>query len=199
MAGRRIEAFEKGTVEVKCEQADGSYRTGTLFDALNVPELAYNLLSIAKTTSFNKTVRFDHLTCQILDKDEVIGTAIKVGNLYYLKCHMNHEAVNVNTVKPSKTSVWHHRYGHLNLNSLRKLANESMVKGFKEGDLSDDMDLFCVNHASKEKFIVSPSQVREADELNYIYSCFSDICGKINSKSLKGGEYFLTFVDDHTR
>ena len=45
--GRCIEAFEKGTVEVKLEQADGSYRTGTLFDALYVPELAYNLLSIA--------------------------------------------------------------------------------------------------------------------------------------------------------
>ena len=27
----------------------------------------------------------------------------------------------------------------------------------------------------------------------------SDVCGKINSKSLSGAEYFLTFVDDHTR
>ena len=77
--GRRIEAFEKGTVEVKLEQADGSYRTGTLHDALYVPELAYNLLSIAKNTSLDKTARFDQFTCEILNKDEeVIGTAVKL-------------------------------------------------------------------------------------------------------------------------
>lgn len=27
----------------------------------------------------------------------------------------------------------------------------------------------------------------------------SDVCGKINAKSLSGGEYFLTFIDDNTR
>ena len=27
----------------------------------------------------------------------------------------------------------------------------------------------------------------------------SDVCGKIGTKSLSGGEYFVTFIDDHTR
>ena len=27
----------------------------------------------------------------------------------------------------------------------------------------------------------------------------SDVCGKIGTQSLGGGEYFITFVDDHTR
>ena len=68
---------------MKLEQADGSYRTGTLHDALYVPELAYNLLSIAKTTSLDKTARFDQFTCEILNKDEeVIGTAVKIGSHY---------------------------------------------------------------------------------------------------------------------
>ena len=85
---------------------------------------------------------------------------------------MSNEAVNVNIVKPSKTLVWHHRYGHLNLNSLKKLANENMVRGFKEGDLSDEMEL-CESCVKGKKFIVSPSQVQEADELNYLYSWFT--------------------------
>ena len=27
----------------------------------------------------------------------------------------------------------------------------------------------------------------------------SDVCGKIGTQSLGGGEYFVTFIDDHTR
>lgn len=27
----------------------------------------------------------------------------------------------------------------------------------------------------------------------------SDVCGKLNTKSLSGAEYFVTFVDDYTR
>ena len=27
----------------------------------------------------------------------------------------------------------------------------------------------------------------------------SDVCGKMNAKSLSGGDYFLTFIDDNTR
>ena len=27
----------------------------------------------------------------------------------------------------------------------------------------------------------------------------SDVCGKLNEKSLGGGQYFLTFIDDKTR
>ena len=27
----------------------------------------------------------------------------------------------------------------------------------------------------------------------------SDVCGKIGTQSLSGGEYFVTFFDDHTR
>ena len=34
------------------------------------------------------------------------------------------------------------------------------------------------------------------DKLELIHS---DICGKLNSKSLSGAEYFLTFIDDKTR
>ena len=184
---------------MKLEQADGSYKTGTLHDALYVPELAYNLLSIAKTTSLDKTARFDKFTCEILNKDEeVIGTAVKIGSLYYFKCRMNNETVHVNTVKPNKTSVWHHRYGHLNVNNLRELAKEQLVKGIKACDLSDEMNLCesCIQGKIHRKSFPRTGSRRAELPLQLVHS---DVCGKINSKSLNGGEYFLTFVDDHTR
>ena len=37
---------------------------------------------------------------------------------------------------------------------------------------------------------------RSSESLGLVHS---DVCGKINAKSLSGGEYFLTFIDDNTR
>ena len=142
---RSIETHKQGTVKLKLKQSDGSYRSGTLHDVLYVPELSYNLLSIAKATSLGKIIRFDESTCKILNKaEEVIGVATKYGSLDYLSCQINtpQQTINVNTVKNnSSVMVWHHRYGHLNVTSLRKLANEHLVKGLSHSDVSDEMAL----------------------------------------------------------
>ena len=141
--GRRIETTKQGTVRLKLKQVDGSYKSGTLHDVLYVPELLYNLLSITKATSLGKTVRFDESTCEILNEvDEVIGLAIKWGSLYDLSCQMNnpHESVNTLT-NQSCIKVWHQRYGHLNVTSLRKLANDQLVNGLSCSDVSNGIDL----------------------------------------------------------
>ena len=142
---RSIETHKQGTVKLKLKQSDGSYRSGALHDVLYVPELSYNLLSIAKATSLGKIIRFDESTCKIVNKaEEVIGVATKYGSLYYLSCQVNtpQQTINVNTVKNhSRIMVWHHRYGHLNVTSLRKLANEQLVKGLSHSDVSDEMTL----------------------------------------------------------
>ena len=60
--------------------------------------------------------------------------------------------------------VWHHRYGHLNVTSLRKLANEQLVKGLSRSDVSDEMAL-CESCVQK-KIHRSPfrtSEVKRAD------------------------------------
>ena len=98
----------------------------------------------------------------------------------------------------SRITVWHHCYGHLNVTSLRKLANEQLVKGLSRSDVSDEMALCesCVQgKIHRSPFPTSEVKCAEAP-LELIHS---DVCGKINSKSLSGAEYFLTFVDDKTR
>ena len=94
--------------------------------------------------------------------------------------------------------VWHHRYGHLNVTSLRKLANEQLVKGLSRSDASDEMALCESCFQGKIHQSTFPtSEVKRAEApLEFIRS---DVCGKINSKSLSGAEYFLNFVDDKTR
>ena len=143
--GRSIETHKQGTVKLKLKQSDGSYRSGTFHDVLYVPELLYNLLSIAKATSLGKIVRFDESTCKIFNKaKEVIGVSTKIWKSLLPKLPGKHSTANYqcNTVKNhSRIMIWHHRYGHLNVTSLRKLANEQLVKGLSCSDVSDEMAL----------------------------------------------------------
>ena len=198
--GRSIETTRRGTVQLKLKQHDGTHKSGTLHDVLYVPELPYNLLSIAKVTEFGKTARFDKSTCEIINEDEdVVGSATKCGSLYYLNYQMINPLQRINTVKErSCINVWHHRYGHLSITSLKKLANEKLVNGLSCDDVSDEME-FCESCVQgkihRTPFPTAGGKRAEAP----LVLVHSDVCGKMNSKSLSGAEYFLTFIDDKTR
>ena len=159
-----------------------------------------NLLSITKSTSRGKTVRFDEATCEILNEDqEIVGLATKYGSLYYLNCKINSQQEAVNAVtNQSNIEMWHQRFGHLNVTSLQKLANSGMIKGLSGDDVSGEMDLCesCIQGKIHRSPFPTTGTERAEAPLDLVHS---DVCGKINAKSLSGGEYFLTFVDDKTR
>ena len=111
---------------------------------------------------------------------------------------MNNPHESVNTVtNQSRIKVWYQRYGHLNVTSLRKLANDQLVNSLSCSDVSDEMDL-CESYVQgkihRSSFPTTGGRRAQAP-LELIHS---DVCGKINAKSLSGAEYFLTFVDDKT-
>lgn len=88
----------------------------------------------------------------------------------------------------------HRRMGHLHHGALRILR--STVTGVM--DLSIERDDVCrgcaVGKYAKETF--PGSKHRAKSVLGLIRS---DICGPMSVKVLSGAEYFLTFIDDHSR
>ena len=74
----------------------------------------------------------------------IVGLATKCGDLYYLNCQMlSPYKSTVNTARTrSHLKIWHQRYGHLNISSFKKLANEQLVDGLNQSDVSDEME-FC--------------------------------------------------------
>ena len=92
----------------------------------------------------------------------------------------------------NKEDVWHKRYGHLGVSSLQKLANKNLVDGF-DFNLSQELT-FCEACLMANSTEASLTPVAEVLDLVH-----SDVCGKMNEKSLGGAEYFLTFIDDKTR
>ena len=81
--------------------------------------------------------------------------------------------------------IWHQRFGHLRLHNLQKIAREKLVKGFKF-DISQDLT-FCESctHGKQHRTKFSKSEKRKELPLGLVHS---DLCGKINEKSLSGAE-----------
>ena len=101
------------------------------------------------------------------------------------------------TAYHSKEDIWHHRYGHLTMKNLRKLAKDDLVQGFdysvsKEIQFCDS----CIKGKQQKNPYPNQSFSRSTEPLELVHS---DVCGKLKETSLSGAEYFLTFTDDHTR
>ena len=118
--GYEVDAIGHGVVVINSVLPSGRSKRCRLHNVLYVPRLSYNLFSVSMATEHEKTVRFGKDNCQVLDKDKLVAVAIKVGELYYLKCHMN--GVYSNTAKiqvqESKEDKWHRRFGHLGVTNL---------------------------------------------------------------------------------
>ena len=192
--GHVLEATGEGTVQLQMKFPDGKTRKCNLHNVLLVPKLAYNLLSVSKAAEAGKAIKFDKSGCKIIsDNAKVTAIAKRVGNLYYLECKENQ---SLNVVVQSKERLWHRRYGHLGEQSLTKLAKGVLIKGF-DYDPSKNIGLCetCIGGKhQRSKFPTSSTRCKEP--LGLVHS---DVCGKMSAKSLAGAEYFLTFIDDHTR
>ena len=73
---------------------------------------------MAKSTELGNTIEFLEDGCHVLNKNgEIIATASKHRNLYYLNCSRLSNEVNAVTEEHrlSKEYLWHSRLGHLNV------------------------------------------------------------------------------------
>ena len=200
--GRELEAVGQGTVYLSMNLPEGKTCQRKLRDVLYVPRLSYNLLSVSKAADTGKTTEFDNVHCRIIGEGgKLLAMGTKVGCLYYLDYQKIARGQQVNaaeTKKPeSKQSIWHGRFGHLRVRNLQKLARDNMINGF-DFDTSSDLTFCeaCVSGKHHKSQFPKGTSNRSTEPLGLIHS---DICGKLNSKSLGGAEYFLTFVDDKTR
>ena len=132
-----------------------------------------------------------------LANQNVVARATKFGSLYYFDCRAD---LRINVVQPEpelKEIMWHRHYGHLGVQGLQKLTRDNLVRGHGYKHSNDTTD-FC-EACIKGKHKKSPFQVhgsRRATEL--LDLVHSDVCGKLNTRSLGGAEYFVTFIHDYS-
>ncbi|GAB1600790.1 hypothetical protein Ahia01_000357100 [Argonauta hians] len=199
--GFSVEAIGTGTIELKVSVPDGKHQKCRLYETLYVPKLSYNLLSVSKATKSGKTCIFSDSNCQILDnKQKVVATGSKIGNLYYLNCCEVNEsthAANSCLDGNSKEEIWHRRFGHLGEKNLQKLVKNQIVTGL---DYNINKEIkFCEPCLDGKHHRTSFPKSRGKRATQLLEIVHSDVCGRIEAKSLGGAEYFVTFIDDKSR
>ena len=195
--GRTLTAIGRGKVVLDMVLPNGELKSCKLHDVLYVPKLTYNLISVTRASQTGKTVKFTKHACYVLDKNhKAVAKATKVGSLYQLDHKINCEHTSIVEKSETKEDIWHKRYGHLGVSSLQKLAHKNMVDGF-DFDPNGEITFCEVCPQGKQHRTRFFSSSNRADEL--LGLVHSDVCGKMNEKSLGGAEYFLTFIDDKSR
>jgi len=139
-------------------------------------------------------MKFVSSQCAIHDENQRIAVTAKlIGSLYHLDVIDGREVANT-AVTDSNEVLWHRRYGHV---GFRNLAANQMVDGFDYQKSSDSKFCEpCIDGKHHTSAFPSTGGKRVTEILELIHS---DVCGKLEAKSLSGGEYFLSFIDDKSR
>ena len=177
-------------------------RNCKLHDVLFVPDISYNLLSVSKAVEKGISFTFNERSCVLKNpKGKLITVANKIDSLYYVmfaepKDHVHHTVTGElpNECKSSKEHLWHRRYGHLGVKNLQKLAKEKLVDEF-DYNVSKQIDFCepCLKGKHQRSRFPPCSERTTTKPLELVHS---DVCGKLESKSLSGAQYFVTFIDD---
>ncbi|KAL0270911.1 UNVERIFIED_CONTAM: hypothetical protein PYX00_008181 [Menopon gallinae] len=164
----------------------------TLKDTLYLPKSRSNLLSVPRVTKRGYTVIFKNDRAEIKHKDgSTLATARREGGLYVIE-----EPEKIFCGGGGQIKKWHQRYGHLNLNDLRRLESKQMVNGLRLMGRDDTFNCEICARAKIHQLPFSKSTSRSKNALDLVHS---DICGPMKVRSLGGAKYFVTFIDDCSR
>ena len=191
---RVVLAQGTGSVWVKVK-VEGKWKPVELAEVLFVPDLAKNLLSISAIVKRNLSVVFNEDKCLILNSDgETLGLGRKDRKLFILDCLPMNELVHEANSAADSLQLWHQRFGHLGVKNLKTLQDEELVEGLKFND-SKDMQFCeaCVEGKQTRNSFLKGQATHATELLEIVHS---DVCGPMQTTSLGGHRYFVTFIDD---
>lgn len=70
-----------GDIKIKTN-LNGVWKDGVIHDALFVPELGINLLSIGQTTDRGVKFVFDSLGVTLMKQEKTVATGVRIGKIY---------------------------------------------------------------------------------------------------------------------
>ncbi len=99
-------------------------------------------------------------------------------------------------VSKASLKLWHQRLGHISEDTIQRMANSGIAKGMKvDGHGMGDCSA-CHKGKQTRNPIPHTTQDWSSEILERV---FSDLCGPMETLSIKGYRYFITFTDDYSR
>jgi hypothetical protein len=204
--GNLIWAEGIGDISIE-SQINGQWITGTLRRVLYVPELRRNLVSICQITEKNMACIYKKDRCEIHTdggQGVLVMTGHKEGQLWRINIRVkmtkaNIVATEIGGTGQSEDSLtnWHHRLGHVNVDTITTMEKRATVTGLKiTGNSSIPFCEGCA-HGKNKRQPFPTHEVRDRASLSGTFY-HADVCGPMHQPSLGGARYFINFKDDHS-
>ena len=168
-------------------------------EVMYVPKLKKRLISIGQLVLNNTaevTFRDQTVTLSTGGRKFVFGN--RFGKLYELSYELVLPASCNLAIDDKSISLWHLRFGHLNINDVKKLSSEEMVEGMpvvKSKPMNVDCEGCALGKQARYPFQKNPRGKRTSEVLERVHS---DVCGPMNIASVGGSSYYVTFIDDYS-
>lgn len=172
--GEELQATQTGTLKL---HKDGKI---VKFEALLVPNLTLNLLSVAKIVQSGKKVIFHKDVAEIVDENSLSIMCGMGGKLYIAEFTL---CKAENCTLAETEDLWHRRLGHLNRQGLKLMGLPSSKKV---------CDSCRQGKAERQPFpTVDAPRSRRMGELLH-----TDVGGPVNPPTMNGEKYYQTIIDD---
>lgn len=203
--GTRVYAEYSGTLSLKTSveyQGDVFYKTVVLKQVLFVPELQSNLLSCSTLCRDGYRINFRSDKCVGLLDGMIRFQGSGVNGVYRLHgrpVHTMRAAANVaqsdNNGRngDSSMTLWHHRLGHVHIESIKRLYNNGAVTGISFKHMSKRMSCGSCIKGKQTKRTLGVNKSRATVKGAVIHT---DVCGPMSVRSFSGARYFVSFVDE---
>ncbi|BES91255.1 Hypothetical protein2 [Nesidiocoris tenuis] len=177
--GQKLTATRKGTLRFQGEV--GIVR----LDALVVPQLSHNLLSVRKINKRGFDVIFSDNRAFVKDKNGVIHVKCDAfGNLFAAELRVVSKfcgSVTTNAIRNS----WHLKLGHLCDQYLRQMNLP----------VCEDICNSC-REAKSTRLPFRPTKKPRSNRIGHLLH--TDICGPMKTPTMDGHKYFMVVVDDYS-
>lgn len=165
----------------------------TLTNIQFVPDLAHNLLSVGLLMSFGFMVEFSGGECVIRNgvmRAKVAQVCMTSHRLFPLKAD-DVRFANV-AGEHEASDLWHRRFGHLNLRSLKLLSDKKIGIVLPAITTIESCEAYCLGKQTWQKFPVGQARKAQAP-LELVHG---DLVGPMKASTLGGNLYFILLTDD---
>ena len=193
--GRVVKALGSGRVQMNMLFPATEVKKAVLYDVLYVPKLTCNLFSVRAAVAKGNAVEFGPNNCCIWDENgKLHGMGSLADKLYQLDCEI--VSTGYASVAQSCSNLWHQRLGHVHESRLNKCIQNEFVRGI---DIEKITELSfcegCLAGKMCQKPFPTVAEIRSKRKLQLVHS---DVCGPMQTQSIGGAKYFVTFIDDYT-
>ena len=156
----------------------------TLKNVLYTPSLKANILSLGRLDEEGYDICLHKGFLTIHDNRGFLLTKVQrsSGRLYPLKLDIIEHCLQISE---DRTWLWHKRYGHLNLASLKIHSSQNLVKGLPIIHKREELCSSCVTSKQARKSFPSSAKFRASRPLELIHG---DLCGPFAPGTLGGSK-----------